>query len=58
MASINTDIELVRTAIFGKDVREAIADGLSQMKNMVENITFTVAKNPGSDNEYTLIISA
>ncbi len=37
MATINQNIAAVRTAIFGKDVREAIADSLEQMKEHTED---------------------
>lgn len=37
MATIDADIAAVRNAIFGRDVRQAIADALSQMNNLVDS---------------------
>lgn len=58
MATIDQDVAQIRQAIYGKDVREAIADGIEQIDqtvtNGIEQMSQTVAKAVHYDDQRTV----
>ena len=56
MATLQQDLAAIRTAVYGKDVREAIADGLSKITDISMLVSSGTTKIDNTDDDYLLTI--
>lgn len=67
MATVPQDVTTIRTAIYGKDMREAIADAISQLNGSVTTINGRIPSNfmyvsavnriAGTTDDYNMVIT-
>ena len=58
MASINQDILAIRQAVYGKDVREAIADGINNCYQRIQKIPYSTSNPTAAGSVLEALIPA